>query len=51
MTKKSAQKLKYFETERSFYDESKSIFHQFWRGIIKANKKELFLEGDSPTLS
>ena len=38
MTKKSRQKLKYLANEKSFYDETKSIFHHFCRAIIKANK-------------
>ena len=29
MTKKSTQKLKYLENEKSFYGEIKSIFHHF----------------------
>ena len=50
MPKKSRQKFKYRENEKSFEDEIKSIFHYFWRTIIEANKKNLFLEGESPTL-
>ena len=37
MTKKSRQKYKYVENEKSFQDEAKSIFHQFFRS---ANKKK-----------
>ena len=39
MTKKSRQKLKYLENEKSFWDEIKSIFYHFWRVIIEVNKK------------
>ena len=38
MPKKVRQKFKYFENEESFWDEIKSIFHHFWRGIIEAIK-------------
>ena len=31
MTKKSKQKSKYLENEKSFWGEIKSIFHHFWR--------------------
>ena len=50
MSKKSRQKLKYLENEKSFYDEIKSIFHHFLRAFIEANKANLFLEGESLTL-
>ena len=40
MPKKLRQKFKYFENEESFWDEIKSIFHHFWRGIIEAIKKK-----------
>ena len=50
MTKKSRQKFKYLENEKSFYDEIKSIFHHCGRAITEANKK-IFLEGESPTLN
>ena len=33
MTKKSRQKLKYLENEKSFWDEKKSIFNHFWRAF------------------
>ena len=39
MTKKSRQKFKYPENEKSFYDEIKTIFHHFQRVFIEANKK------------
>ena len=42
MPKKSRQKFKYLENGKSFKDEIKSIFHHFWRAIIKANKEENF---------
>ena len=41
MSKKSRQKFKYLENEKSFEDEIKSIFHYFWR-TIKANKKNFW---------
>ena len=50
MIKKSRQKFKYLENEKSFQDEIKSIFHHFGRAIIEANQKN-FLEGESPTLT
>ena len=31
------QKFKYLENKKSFWDEIKSIFHYFWRAIIKKN--------------
>ena len=49
MPKKSRQKLKYLENEKSFQDEIESIFHHFWRAIIEANN--FFLEGERLTLS
>ena len=48
MTKKSRQKFKYVENEKSFWDEIKSIFQHFCKAIIKVNN--FFLEGESPTL-
>ena len=39
MTKKSRQKSKYYENEKSFCDEIKSVFHHFKRVFIEANKK------------
>ena len=42
MTKKSRQKLKYLENEKSFYDEIKSIFHHFLRAFIETNKTNFF---------
>ena len=40
MTKKSRQKFKYLEIEKSVWDSIKSIFHHFWRAIER-NKKQL----------
>ena len=51
MPKKSRQKLKNLENEKSFLDEIEIIFHHFWRAIIEVNKKNFFLEGESPTLT
>ena len=44
MPKKSRQKFQYLENEKSFWDELKSIFLQFWRAIIiiDANIKFFF---------
>ena len=38
MTKKSWQKLKYFENEKSSQGEIKSTFHDFERAFNEANK-------------
>ena len=38
MPKKSRQKFKYIENEKSFQDKIKSIFYQFRRAIIEAKK-------------
>ena len=43
MTKKSRQKFKYLENEKSFYDEIKSIFYHFWTTIIEANTAKQLL--------
>ena len=48
MTKKSKQKFRHTENEKSYQDETKSIFHHFWRAFIEAKKKNL--ENESPTL-
>ena len=39
--KEKIQKFEYLENEKSFLDETKSIFHSFWRAIyhLKKNKK------------
>ena len=50
MPKKSRQKLKYLQKEKSFYGEIKTI-HHFGRAIIEANKKSFFFEGESPNIS
>ena len=42
MTEKLRQKFTYLENEKSFYDEIKSIFHNFWGTIIEANNKIFF---------
>ena len=47
MPKKSRQKFKYLEYGKSFKDEIKSIFHQFWRAIIEANNEENFGRSES----
>ena len=39
VTKKSRQKFKYLENEKSFWGEIKIIFHQFWRAF---NCQKLF---------
>ena len=44
MIKKSRQKFKYLENEKSFKDERKSVFHYFYRAFIKANKTNFFLK-------
>ena len=51
MPKNYRQKFKYYENKKSFSDEIKSNFHHFWRAIIEANKKNVFLEGESPNLN
>ena len=48
MAKKSRQRFEYLENEKSFEDEIKTIFHNFRRAIIEANK--FFFQGESPTL-
>ena len=50
MTKKSRQKFKYLENEKSFKDEI-SIFQHFWRAIIKAKKQKKSFESKSLTLA
>ena len=47
MMRKSRQKFKYLEKEKSFSDEIKNIFHHFERAFIETNKTNL-LEGKSP---
>ena len=45
MIKKSRQKFKYLDNEKSFYDELKSIFHHFQSAFIEANKTFFFSFG------
>ena len=47
MPKKSRQKVKYLENEKSFQDEIKRTFHHFWRAIIEANKNFFFERWES----
>ena len=49
MSRKTRQKCKYLENKKSFKDEIKIIFHQFYRAFIEANKTS-FLEGESALL-
>ena len=42
MTKKSRQKVKYLENEKSFWDEIKNIFHLFETAFNEANKTFFF---------
>ena len=51
MAKMSRQKFKYLENRKWFQGEIKSTFHNSWRAIIAANKKNFFLKGESPTLT
>ena len=50
MPKKSRQKFKYLENEKSFKDEIKAFFIIFEGLSLKQIKKTL-LEGESPTLN
>ena len=38
---KKFQKFEYLENEKSFVDETKNIFHSFWRPIIWRKNKHL----------
>ena len=49
MPKKSRQKFKYFENEKSFWDEIK--FFIIFEGLSFKQIKKVFLEGESPTLA
>ena len=49
MTETLWQKPKYLENEKTFQDETKSIFHPFWRAFNEVNNT-IFLENESPTL-
>ena len=50
MTKKSLQKRRYLESEKSFEDEIKSIFHHF-KGISARQIAQFFFEGESSTFN
>ena len=50
MTKKSRQKFKHLENEKSFKDEI-SIFQHFWRAIIKVKKQKKSFESESLILA
>ena len=41
------QKIEYLENEMSFLDETKSIFHSFWRAIIWWKNKNLMKIADT----
>ena len=47
MTKKLRRKFEYLESIKSFYYETKSIFHQFQRTFLVANKTIFFEKGES----
>ena len=49
MTKKSSQKLKYLENEKSFLDEKKAFFI-ILKWLLMKQITQFFLEGESPTL-
>ena len=49
VTRKSGQKFKYLENEKSFKDEIKCIFHDF-KGLSLKQIKQIFLEGGRRTL-
>ena len=42
MTEMPRQRFKYLENEKSFKDETKSVFHHFERVFIKVNKTKFF---------
>ena len=48
MTKKSRQKVEYFEDKKRWY--KKHFFIIFKKAFVEANKI-IFLEGESPTLN
>ena len=50
MTKKSRQKLKYLENEKSFKGERKAFFIIF-KGLSLKQIKQIFLDGKGPTLN
>ena len=41
------ENLDYFENEKRFFDEIKSIFHSFWRAIIWWKNKNLIKIADT----
>ena len=49
MTKKSIQKFKYLENEKSFQEEIQRIFHHF-KGLSLKQINQIFLKGESLTL-
>ena len=49
MAKKSLQKRKYLDNEKSFKDGIKSVFHNF-KGLSVKQITQTFLKGESPTL-
>ena len=49
MTKKSKQKFKHLENRKSFQDEKKAFFI-IYEGLSLKQIKQIFLEGESPTL-
>ena len=49
MTKKSRYEFKYLENDKSFLDEIK-VFLTIFRGLLLKQIKQIFLEGESPTL-
>ena len=49
MTKKSKQKFKHLENRKSFQDEKKAFFI-IYEGLLLKQIKQIFLEGESPTL-
>ena len=50
MPKMSRQKFKYLEDEKSFYDEIKSVFHNFSRAFTAGNNF-FFSKGESLNLT
>ena len=49
MTKRSGQKFKYLENEKTFKDEIKCIFYDF-KGLSLKQIKQIFLKGEGRTL-
>ena len=44
---KKLQKFEYLESEKSFLDEIKNIFHRFWRPIIRWKNEDLIKIADT----